>query len=125
MTISRLLLLLFLSISIFACKNDKKNAVSNVIKNGNINLRSALNRTPIDTIKARLNLPNNKVKKLEKINEKYKTLIRKASQKKSNDNLDDLRRRKEFELKVLLGDSLKTEYDKLLIEKRRILKRKK
>jgi len=96
-----------------------------VIKNGNINLRSALNRTPIDTIKARLNLPNNKVKKLEKINEKYKTLIRKASQKKSNDNLDDLRRRKEFELKVLLGDSLKTEYDKLLIEKRRILKRKK
>lgn len=120
MFLLRIILVFSLSLSIIACKDEVKTKRPPI----NLKMKPGLRMVNIDTIQKRLDLPNNKTKKLKSIQEKYQKLIRDVHQNKSTDNLEDLVRRRSFETKVLLGDSLKIEFDKLLLEKSRNRKAK-
>jgi len=122
MTITRFLFILFVVLNAQSCKDNSQDKDGLSFKKNRINFIMNDHIIPEDILKTKLNLPYNKIQKLERIHEKYKDLLRNAN---PNESMKDLRRRKEFEIKILLGDSLKVEYDKLVLSQGAFLEKRK
>ena len=104
------------STGFYSCKNDKpsfKKAKGDKVSAKRFPNANKIRSVGMDSIQKKLNLTNLQRKKIENIESKYNKLHKQLRRGELDDTKDNLVRRKNFELKILLGDSLRVAYQEI------------